>query len=730
MISVPRPGLLRLIGLFLLAFAVVPAGSVFAQSDDNDDTDAAAAEQDEDSKELDDVVVTGTMTRYSALKSDTPIMETARSVSVETAREIRDKGALELADTYLYSAGVFGETYGFATRGDWVKVRGLDVPEYRDSLQALFSNYNNTRPHVYTLEQVEILKGPASVLYGQGSPGGLVNVVSKTPRADLVPEVFVQYGSHDHKQIGVDFGGALNEDASLMYRVTAVGRDSDTMVDFINNDTVVVAPSITWSPTDVTDITLLGNFQDTDSKAGAQFVPVQGTLMAAPNGRFIDDATFMGEPEFDRYNTQTESITLLASHMFSPVWSIEVTGRYTGGEADYRQAWPSFIGGSRYVFNDDGSLYNGGEVPRTFYVSDATSEQKAVDTRIHADFSHGVVAHEVMMGVQYQDVTTENDSASAFALGYDFATGGPDDVLGDQFWINLFDPGYGNVPSDDLLDAFFSDGPEANTRDLGLYVNDQISVGNWRITGGLRYDDVTTDNGTTEQDDDAFSFSVGALYRFDNGLAPYVNYAESFEPVVGVDNVTHEPLKPREGRQYEAGIKYQPRGVPAQITLAAFDIEQSNLPNPNDLPDAPSQQEGVAEIRGVEVEARARLGDFTLEANASHIETEDANGFEFPSVPSEQASMWLGYEPPGAWHGFRAGVGVRYVGESWDGADSLRTPSYTLGDLMIGYRLGHWDFALNARNITDREYLATCLARGDCFFGERRTVVGTVRYRF
>lgn len=731
MISVPGPGLVRLIGLFVLALAVVPA--LAREAGNNRDNTAAQEENasEEDNKELDNVVVTGNLSRYSALKSDTPIMETARSVSIETQREFRDKGALELADTYLYSAGVFGETFGFATRGDWVRVRGLNVPEYRDSLQALFSNYNNTRPHIYTLEQVEILKGPASVLYGQGSPGGLVNVVSKTPRADLRSEVFVQYGSHDWKQLGVDFGGALNEDASLMYRMTAVGRDAGTMVDHVNNDTVVVAPSITWRPTAFTDITLLGNFQDTESKAGAQFVPVAGTRAPAPNGKFIDDSDFFGDPDFDRYDTQTESVTLLGSHMFNPVWSMEFTARYTSGEADYHQAWPAFaISDSRYVFNDDGSLYEDGSVPRTFYTSDATSEQKAVDTRVHADFNLGAAAHEVMMGVQYQDVTTDNDSANAYALGYDFATGGPDATFGDRFWINLFDPEYGNYPSDEIMQQFFVDGPEANTRDLGLYINDQISVGNWRITGGVRYDDVSTDNGTTQQDDDAFSFSVGALYRFANGLAPYVSYSESFEPVVGLDNVTNQPLEPQEGRQYEAGIKYQPRGVPLQVTAAVFDIEQSNLANPNDLPGAPSQQEGVAEIRGVELEAKARLGDFTVEANASHLETEDANGFRFPSVPADQASVWLGYEPGGAWHGFRAGVGVRYVGESWDGADSLRTPSYTLGDVMIGYRTGNWDFTLNANNVTDKEYLATCLARGDCFFGLRRTVVGTVRYRF
>lgn len=695
---------------------------------------ALAAEPDTETADagepVDNVVVLGQMTRYSALKSDAPIMETARSVSVETERQIRDKGALELADAYVYSAGVYGQTYGFATRGDWVKVRGLDVPEYRDSLQALFGSYNNTRPHIYTIEQVEILKGPASVLYGQGSPGGLVNVVSKLPEADHIDEVVLQYGGFDHKQAAADLGGTIGGSDNWLYRVIGVYRDSDTQVDFAEDDIRVLAPSITWRPVEGTNITLLANIQENDSEAGAQFVPIDGTLRPAANGEFIDSEDFFGEPSFDRYITESRSLTVLADHVINDVWTLDVTARWTDGEADYRQAWPSFIGGDRYVYNPGGGLYRGGMVPRTFYASDAWSEQYAMDTRLRAEFDTGGWGHDLMLGLQYQDVTTENDFANAYALGYDFVTGGPDATYGDRFWINLFDPAYGNVPSDSIMDGFFVDGPEADTRDRGIYVNDQLSHGRWRLTAGLRYDDIRTDDGSTVQRDDALSASVGALYAFDNGLAPYASYAESFEPVVGVDNVTQESLEPQEGRQYEVGLKYQPAGYRTQVTVGLFDIEQSNLPTPNSLPAASSQQEGVAEIRGAEVEAISRLGDFTLEVNASRLDTENADGFRFASVPENQASAWLGYRPGGQWQGVKAGLGVRYVGESYGGADNIETPSYTLADLMIGYGRGQWEFTLNARNLTDKEHLATCLSRGDCFFGQRRTVVGSIAYRF
>ncbi|MBW3567602.1 MAG: TonB-dependent receptor [Proteobacteria bacterium] len=265
--------------------------------------------------------------------------------------------------------------------------------------------------------------------------------------------------------------------------------------------------------------------------------------------------------------------------------------------------------------------------------------------------------------------------------------------------------------------------------DRGIYINDQISYGDWRLTAGVRFDDVTSDTGVAKQDDDATSLSIGALYTFDNGLAPYASYAESFEPVVGFDSFTGLPLKPQEGEQLEVGIKYQPRSLRTTITLAAFDIEQSNLPNPSSLPNVLSQQEGIANVRGIEFESQTRLGDFALELNASKLDTENVDGFRFASVPEQQASAWLGWRPE-YWLGFKAGMGARYAGESWDGADAIRTPSYTLWDFMVGYETGSWDYRLNVRNAGDKEYLATCLARGDCFWGERLTVVGTVAYRF
>ncbi|UZJ45806.1 TonB-dependent siderophore receptor [Marinimicrobium sp. C6131] len=673
--------------------------------------------------QIQELQVTGTMSRYSAMKSDTPIMETARSVSIEGLQDIIDKGAISLDDTFTYASGVFGKTYGFATRGDWVKVRGLNVPQYQDSLQSLFGNYNNTRPDIYTLEQVEILKGPASVLYGQGSPGGIVNVVSKLPKAESAHEILAELGSFDRHQLAFDSTGAMDPDEQWLYRVVGVYRDTDTQVDQVDENTRVFAPSITWQPSQKTRVTALLNRTETDSDVGAQFLPVYGTLLPAPNGQFIDNSTYTGDPDFNYYDTETTSLTLLAEHQFNSVWSLELTSRYTDARADYQQAWTAFIGGDRYVYNDDGSLYGDGLVPRSFYGSKSTSEQTALDARLRANFQTGALFHEVLIGTQYQDVTLGESGFYDYARGYDVATG---TVLDDSTWINVFDPQYGNIPP--ASEFTYTASPDSTTEDVGLYINDQISVGNWRITAGVRFDDTETRSGTSTQSDDAVSTSVGALYQFDNGLSPYVSFAESFDPVIG-DNGRGEPLDPQEGEQWEAGFKYQPSDFPAMVTLAYFDITQSNLNDPSSLVGEYQQQRGEASITGVELEGMVFLGDLSLELNASQLDTESAEGHRLASVPERQASTWLTWRP-GGFEGFKAGAGLRYVGESWDGIDQLRTPSYTLGDLMIGYQTGPWDLTLNARNVADKEFQATCLSRGDCFPGEARSVVGRVRYQF
>ncbi|MFB0610960.1 TonB-dependent siderophore receptor [Aurantiacibacter poecillastricola] len=667
----------------------------------------------------DAIIVTGALSDFGATKSDTPIVEVARSISIETAEDFEDKGFQTLDDALTYMAGVTAEPFGFSTRGDFSQVRGLDAPEYRDNLQFLFGFYNNPRPDLYTLEQVEVLKGPASVLYGAASPGGIINVVTKRPFNETAGEIRAEYGSFDRKQIAGDFNLAVpGAEDEVMFRFVGLYRDAGTQIDEVEDDKLVIAPAVTLRPSTGTEITLLANYTDQDTDTAHQFYPVTGTFLPSQDGREIDTTEYFGAPGFNAYDSESLAITLLASQQLTAAWSLEGVARYVDSSADYRQAWPAFLG------NGVPRVDANGDAAWTFYLSDRMSEQYAFDVRLRGEFMTGPIEHEVLAGVQYQDVTTDADNAYIFALGT----------------INVFDPQYQNVPSVADVRAQQTDGPENYVEELGFYVSNQMTLGDLVGTVGVRFDQVdnAVENGVS-QEDDATSFSAGLLWRGPGGISPYVSYAESFEPVVGIDTETGEQLLPQEGRQWEAGIKWQPSGMNALLTLAAFDIEQSNLPNPNALAGGNSQQEGVAKIKGLEFEANAVLGGLRLDGNVSYLDTEDPNGWQLSAIPEWQASLFALYRVnSGPLAGLSFGGGIRHVGESESsGVSALtgdvltyRTDSYTVGDLSAAYETGPWELRVNARNVTGEDYFTVCLVRGDCYPGESGSVTGTLAYNF
>lgn len=664
------------------------------------------------------IVVTGTMTDFGATKSDAPIIETARSISIETERDFEEKGAQSLDDVLTYSAGVTAEPYGFSTRGDFAQVRGLDAPEYRDNLQYLFGFYNNTRQDIYTLEQVEVLKGPASVLYGAGSPGGIINVVTKRPHGTTEGEIRLDYGSFDRKQIATDFNIAIpGAEDSAQFRFVGLLRDAETQIEEVADDKLVIAPAFTARPAPGTEITILANYSDQDSDTAHQFLPVTGTLFASQSGQEIDPYVYHGAPGFSAYNTESFALTLIAQQQINDVFSIEGVGRYLDTQADYRQAWINFNGNGvpRIDANGDGGW--------TFYLADNRSEQLAFDVRARAEFATGPIEHELLAGIQYQDVFTESDTA--YLYGYRT--------------LNAFDPQYLDVPSVAEVEQFKGDGPKNYVRSTGYYISNQMSWGDLVANAGVRFDDVTNrvQNGRT-QEDSATSFSFGVLWRGPAGISPYASYAESFEPVVGIDTITNQQLLPQEGRQYEAGVKYQPPGVDALVTVSAFDIEVSNLPNPNSLAGGNSQQEGISKIRGVEMEANALIGGLRLDGNVTYLDAEDPNGFRLTAISDWQASLFALYYFSGALDGLSLGGGVRYVGgnesnglSAIDGSLlTYRVDGRTVGDLSAGYEFGPFELRVTARNFTNEEYFSVCLVRGDCFPGEKRSINGSLSYNF
>lgn len=702
--------------------------------------------QNENDDNIEVIAVTGSVSRFGATKSNTPIVETARSVSIESLDAALEKGSLNLSQMVSYMPGLTTERNGFATRVDNISIRGLAAPRYRDSIQEQFGNYNAPRAEIYTFEQVEVLRGPASVLYGQGSPGGIINYVSKTPRAENFNEINLQVGNFDRQQLGLDVNRVLNDDASLQSRFVGLYRDSGTQIDEVHDDTLVLMPSVTYIPTDDTTLTLIGLYQDSDADTAAQFLPVQGTLLPLKDGSYLDSTVYAGEPDFNKFETKSTQVTLLVEHALSDDFTLNATALWRDGEGDYHQAWPTFNRqlGSRYL-ND--MLVQMGLVPagtptgftdttvaRTFYQADNEFKQMAADIRISGEIETGPLVHEILVGAQYQDIETDSNRSN-------YAGGGV--LSGDfSYVLDLANPVYTGAPDQSVFDAIYQDRPTNLVEDLGIYLSDQISLGNWRVTLGARYDDVknearsdigvAAENST--QSDDALSLSAGVLYKFENGLSPYINYSESFETVVGLTDAGTQ-LKPQEAEQIEVGAKYEPTSFPGFFTLAYFEIDITNLPDPNIFPGQQGQQQGESTLTGVEFEGKFQLGDFNVELAYTDLDTEDQDGLQISSIPDKTASAWITWQPEDIIPGFRLGMGVRHVGESVSELNvapiKYVTPDYTLTDLMMGYEMNeNIDLAVNVRNLADKDYQTSCLFRGDCFPGVSRTVNANLTYRF
>lgn len=641
----------------------------------------------------------------SASKTDIPLIETPQSVTVITADQIRDQGAQGLQDALNYAAGVRSDAYGLDSRSDNFMVRGASPSVYLDGLRTNFDYYTSTtRTEPFTLERIEVLRGPASMLYGQGSTAGVVNMVTKRPQAETSREVGIQYGSHNRRSIQADLTGAIDEDGKWLYRLVALGRKSDTMVDHVPDDRLVFAPSITWRPSNRTSLTLLALWQDDKSGSTAQFFPWEGTLLDNPNGQ-IPTNTFIGDPDWDRYDSSRRSIGWAFEHQLNDGWTIRQNARWSYNHVDYRS-----------LYGDSFSLPGGWAadpvnkrlIGRYAWGTDTTVRMAQADQHVQGKFDTGPVSHNMLIGMDYVYAKNEQSTASE----------GPDTVP----LIDAFNPVYPAYTPP----AFFGD-PAIRQRDMGFYIQDQMRLDNWILVAGLRHDrSENTVDGSPSQVSRATSKRFGLMYAFPVGISPYVSYSESFTPQLGRDS-SGDAFVPLRGKQWEAGLKYESPDRNTLVNAAVYTLREENRLVSDPANPMQSIQAGETRTRGFELEVKTTVArQLDLIANYNYLDQDD----QLEGEPRHQASLWSKYRfAINNTPGFSVGAGVRWVSAFSDGSGP-RVPSATLVDAMVAYDTPQWRLALNANNVFDKTYVATCLERGDCWFGARRSIVASATYRF
>jgi len=660
----------------------------------------------------------------SGTKTATPLRKTPQTISVVTRDQMNDQQPASVADALGYSSGVVTSYRGNSNRNDEVISRGFRyAPKLLDGLHYGLSSENGGAGQLdpWLLERVEMVHGPAGVLYGQVSPGGLLMMTSKRPTAESIHEVKLSTGNRHYGEAAFDFGGKLNDDNTLFYRLNGIANTKSEFVKNSKQQRMAIAPAITWLPNEDTSFTLLTSYQN-DPKAGSRnFLPRSGTLYATPEGFTVPYDLNVSDSDFTKSKREQTSIGYSLDHSFNDAVSFTQNLRYSHRNEDYKYL----------VYGYD---YSDHVITRLPQHEETMTNEFNVDNQLKGLFETGDVSHTVLGGLDYRYSHIDLKLSRAYGTQYNLD------------WTN---PGRIDIDENDLSLATST---LKTLNQYGVYLQDQMAWNNWNLvlSGREDWSQVRTQDRLANTDltynDSAFTGRAGLLYAFDNGISPYISYSTSFEPVLAQPAPGADPLKPTTGAQTEVGVKFQPVGSNTMMTVSWFDINQKNVLSSIEGTRYYNQI-GKVNSQGIETEIHAQptpeiklIAAYTYtDATTKESDTAAEVGHSPAAIPRHAASAWGSYSfLDGALDGLTVGTGVRYVGKA--GADSTGeyyVPHYTLYDAMVKYELGQAVPALkgtslqfNAQNLTDEHYVASCSNAYACFYGSGRTFVASVDYRW
>ncbi len=678
-------------------------------------------------------------TRSTAgMRGNISIVETPATVSVITREELDIRGAQDINTATAYTPGIYATDYPGGQGAPAFTLRGFRTINfenvYEDGLRYGFNTYDqNIEPYGY--ERIDVIKGPVSALFGSGQPGGIINMISKRPQFTPSNEVFLQGGSYGRVQGGFDLTGPVVGAPDFAYRFTGLVRKADSQVDYTPDDRIYLAPAITWKPDADTSLTILAKYQQYGRGGSEQVLPIIGSIIPSSTGFFKRDL-FIGHPTYNSEAIESRSVGYVLDHSFAPGWLFHSAFRYTSSQSNFRLT--GFDGFYPQISDQFILTYP--------YKRNQASQALVADNHVEGRFDTGFIQHNIVAGIDYQYSIRRNQQFL-----------GPDSVF------NLYTPNYQNyVDPSTLTDALFV---RQNGTQVGFYLQDQMKIGNFILTGSVRNDKFAGGTLTystyvppvnmlfpSRQNFSALSYRGAIGYEFDNGIVPYVSYSTSFNPQIsGLQRTATgvAPLDPNEGKQIEGGLKYQPPGINALFTASGFQITQTNVPAPDPTVGNAGflVQTGEAVVTGFELEGKATFENgLTLIAGFAHLKSEVTKdtrpnlvGNKLPNVPENTLSVFVDYAFP-SWSyldGMRAGAGVRYVGDRTDITNADHLPAYALVDASISYDLSKLDPSLrgftasaNALNLFDQRYFTSAFYQGTVFEGYRRTAYGQITYRW
>lgn len=653
-------------------------------------------------------------------KSDTPLVEVPQSVSVIGQEELADRGVQKVDEALRYTAGVFSQPFGEDTDTDWIYIRGFNATQsgaYLDGLNLYSYAFGGFIIDPFLLERIEVLRGPASVLYGGSNPGGIVNSISKRATGDRIRYIEAGIDDDPNGYVAFDLADSLSQDGAWSYRLLGKVKGGETDTDYAQNARGLIAPNLTYAPDADTRLNLYLNYQYDDQDHVNGFLPYVGSVVDAPFGR-ISRSLYYSEPELDLFRNRQVLLGYEFEHRTADGVTLTSNTRY--GNSQREEFGPYFFG-----YFDPASGFGGFEQPaapgfllnRLNFAHDTEVDTFTTDNRASFEFDTGPIRHTLLTGVDYRYFRIDQVQASGSANPLS-----PTNPV----YLNSLPPLFAPY-LDEIIDL----------NQLGIYAQDQAKFGDgFILTVNGRYDGVWIDrddrstfNSDYDNRDGSFSGRAGLAYEFENGVVPYVSVSRFFNPQIGTD-ANGNGVVPEEGEQYEIGVKYAPTFFDGVFTASLFDLTRRNTLQ-SIAPTFTPRTVGEINSRGVELEAKVNLDeswrvtgaftafDLTIEDDADRT----VIGNRPFLVPEVTASLWLDYTVKGGnLDGLSLGGGVRYQGDSYaDNANTLKVPDATLLDVAVRYDRENWGLSLNVNNVFDKRYVSGCQGVSTCGYGEGRS---------
>ena len=654
----------------------------------------------------------------AATKSLSPVIETPQAVSVIDSDFVNALNLRTVAEALKYTSGVRSQAFGSDTRIEYYQLRGFSSQNFFKDGLVLYNSgpFLSWTTPAEGIDRLEVLKGPSSVLYGSASAGGLVNIVSKGPLRRPVAAIEAGVDQYGSVYGSADLGGPVSD--TLAVRAVGLVRRGNTQVELAKDNRSYGALSIGWTPSPATTLTVRGSYTRDRANRPTGFLPYAGFVTPLADGRRIPIDLFVSDPSVDRYDRDQYEVGYILETRLGGAVTFVSNGRYARIDLLYAGLYGNFTGnpiltGGRYYLGRSNSR------------QDAWLENVTVDNHLAAAFATGPLVHTVTVGLDYSFSRTASTNA-----------------VGAAPTLDIFAPAY-NVAIPAL-------GPATTARQkldqTGLYLQDQVKAGGFVALLSARHDwlgitSVTAAAVVNRGDPERTSYRAGLVYVSSIGLAPYVSYATSFTPVIGVEAANGRFYRPETGKSWEVGLRYQGKAFPLLATASLFTIDRDGALVANPTPSFPANQSqlGLQRSRGGEVEVQARPVP-TLNLTASLTAFDLANQRGLPATigkaptatPEFTAAAFADYSFPESAFlaGLGLGAGVRHVGRSYaDVADTLIVPAATVFDAALRYQRGAFRVAANVSNLFDRKYVAACPSAGTCYAANLRRATFSLAYR-